>query len=360
MTLDVFRYRLPLTAPLTLPSTTLTHRTGLLLRLDDGRGNQGWGDVAPLPGFSHESLGEAEQALLAHREQSLPPAGQPAETTSALARQLGAWDLPASVHFGIELAAANLYAAERASTLPQVLSSAPADTIAINALLTGEGEPLLRDARRLRRHGYRTVKLKVGRRAVADDVQRVHAVRQVLGPRVALRLDANRAWSWDAAAAFAEALRDVAVEYVEEPLAQPDDLLAFAAAHPHLPLALDETTREHPPSILRDAPPVRAVVLKPTLLGGIGATARWAASARAHGARIVLSTSFESGIGLLGLVALAAAYGGDTTAHGLGAHDRLAADVLHPFATWRGDRIDVAALFASPTLLNEDYLEPVG
>ena len=56
---DLYRYSLPLRRPLTLKGVTLQRREGLLLRLSGDDGSEGWGETAPLPGFSEESLDEA-------------------------------------------------------------------------------------------------------------------------------------------------------------------------------------------------------------------------------------------------------------------------------------------------------------
>ena len=63
---DLYRYRLPFTRPLTLGSLTLDHREGLLLKLSGDDGSEGWGETAPLPGFSMESQDEAASQLRKH------------------------------------------------------------------------------------------------------------------------------------------------------------------------------------------------------------------------------------------------------------------------------------------------------
>ena len=55
---------------------------------------------------------------------------------------------------------------------------------------------VLAKARVARAAGYEAVKLKVGRQALEDDIRLVREVRRVLGSGIALRLDANRAWSY--------------------------------------------------------------------------------------------------------------------------------------------------------------------
>ncbi|MCV6005021.1 hypothetical protein OFO99_36850, partial [Escherichia coli] len=58
----VYRYALPLVAPVRVGAGVLRRREGLLVRLEAG-GASGWGEAAPLPGFSRETLGEAARTL---------------------------------------------------------------------------------------------------------------------------------------------------------------------------------------------------------------------------------------------------------------------------------------------------------
>ena len=60
MTLALYRYQLPFTQPLTFHGKVEVAREGLLVRVD-----KGWGEIAPLPGFSRESLAEAQAESLA-------------------------------------------------------------------------------------------------------------------------------------------------------------------------------------------------------------------------------------------------------------------------------------------------------
>ena len=61
---QVYRWQLPMDAGVVLRERRLKTRDGLLLRLRDGE-REGWGEISPLPGFSLETLDEAQAALLA-------------------------------------------------------------------------------------------------------------------------------------------------------------------------------------------------------------------------------------------------------------------------------------------------------
>lgn len=345
--ITAFRYRLPLRAPLALGGCSLAAREGLLVRVTGDDGSAGWGDVAPLPGFSPESVDEARRSLQA-RAPSLA-----AVDASAALDSLARWKGPSSGRCGLELALFDAQARARGTTLPHALHEAPRPAVSFNALLTDTDEALREAADRLRADGYRAVKLKVGRRPLEEDIARVRAAAEALGD-VALRLDANRAWSADAATRFAEMMAEVPIEYIEEPLADAAALPAWADAT-GCPVALDETIQEG--ASPRDHPYAAAVILKPTLVGGVQAAQRLAREAHAVGAQPVLSASFESGVGLRGLVALAAGLGPEDTPVGLDTYRRLADDVFAPRLPLEGPRVAVDALFAHAETVNAAVIQ---
>lgn len=320
-----FQYRLPLDPPLPGEDGPRTERRGVLLRLTADSGATAWGEAAPLPGFSRETTAEAATALSRIAAQIEPRTAAEWSSDEGLPAGTKA-PPPRSVQFAVESARLALRAAVQDRSVSAELG-ATRDTVSLNTLLPADTEAVAVAAKRCWADGYRTLKLKVGRRSVAADVRRVHALAEVVGANGRIRLDANRAWSVAEAEQFADALGPVPLEYVEEPLADPSALPPFAV-RTGLPVALDETTRERTPDDLEAFAPVAGVVLKPTLLGGISTVRRWAKAARALDATPVLTGAYESGVGIRMLAALAAALT-DAPA-GLLTYDRLADDVLTP------------------------------
>jgi O-succinylbenzoate synthase len=159
----------------------------------------------------------------------------------------------------------------------------------------------------VRASGCRTAKVKVAEpgQSAADDLARVEAVRDALGPAGAIRVDANAAWDVDTAVARIRAL-DAAggLEYVEQPCAGLHEL-AVLRRRIDVRIAVDEVVRraEDPLRVdLREACDV--VVLKVQPLGGVRAALR---VAEAHGLPCVVSSALESSVGIAAGVALAAA-----------------------------------------------------
>jgi L-alanine-DL-glutamate epimerase-like enolase superfamily enzyme len=89
--------------------------------------------------------------------------------------------------------------------------------------------------------GYTMVKMKVGGLPLADDVRRVAAVKETLGNRAALAVDANAKFAREEALAYARALSDFGLRWFEEPCDPLDfALLAEIASIYAPPLATGE------------------------------------------------------------------------------------------------------------------------
>ena len=89
--------------------------------------------------------------------------------------------------------------------------------------------------------GFRAIKMKVGRETLSEDLERVQAVREYIGPDMPLMVDANMRWTVEAAIRAARRLRDYDVYWLEEPTI-PDDYpgMARIAREGGLPVASGE------------------------------------------------------------------------------------------------------------------------
>lgn len=160
----------------------------------------------------------------------------------------------------------------------------------------------------VRAGGCRTVKVKVAEvgQSLAEDVERVSAVRDALGPDGFIRVDANGGWADPVTAAHAIATLDRAVglEYVEQPCRTVEELRAVRGLV-DVPVAADE-------SIRRAADPLRVAreeaadiaVIKVAPLGGVRAALELVEKL---GLPVVVSSALETSVGIAAGVALAAA-----------------------------------------------------
>jgi L-alanine-DL-glutamate epimerase-like enolase superfamily enzyme len=184
--------------------------------------------------------------------------------------------------------------------------------------------------------GFGTLKLKTGpERDSAELVERVAAVREAVGPDVRLRLDVNGAWDVATARERIAAVAAHELEYVEQPVAagDPRDLAAVREGSP-VPIAADESVSSVAAAReLLAAGAADVLVVKPARVGGPVAAWEIAELAAAEGVPVVISTLFETGVGLAAALATAAglpAVDGATGdyAHGLATADLLESDLL--------------------------------
>lgn len=177
--------------------------------------------------------------------------------------------------------------------------------------------------------GCTTAKVKVAEagQALADDVARVEAVRDALGPAGRLRIDANAAWDVDEAERALRVLGAFDLEYVEQPVPTLAEM-ALLRRRVDVPLAADESVRTAPDPLRVPglAAAADVVVLKVQPLGGVRAALQ---VAEAAGLPVVVSSALETSVGIAAGVALAAALPELLYACGLATVRLLAADVVH-------------------------------
>lgn len=155
-------------------------------------------------------------------------------------------------------------------------------------------------------HGCRTAKVKVAElgQGLDDDLARVAAVREALGPQGQVRVDANGAWSVRRAVEAIRKLSEFDLEYVEQPVPTVEDLVEVRR-RVDVPIAADESIRRAgDPMRVQQLDAADVAVLKVQPLGGVRNCLRLAEQLRLP---VVVSSALESSVGIAAGVALAAA-----------------------------------------------------
>ncbi|HWK20998.1 MAG TPA: o-succinylbenzoate synthase [Microbacteriaceae bacterium] len=241
----------------------------------------------------------------------------------------------------------------------------PAPTVRVNATVPAVAPDAVPDIL-ARFPGARTAKVKVAERGqrLADDLARVRAVRDVLGPAGRIRVDANAAWSLDEATLALEALAPLDLEYAEQPVASVADLATLRARLAGaVRIAADESVRKpaDPLDVVR-AGAADVIVLKLQPLGGRARALEIARAAAAEAdVAFVTSSALETSVGLAAAARFAhdvdIAFSSDLD-HGLGTAALLAADVTaEPLLPVDG-RTRVRPVVADPGLLERHAAPP--
>ena len=289
----LFRYSLPLIEPLRMLGQVLNERRGLILRLSEISGKSsaaesfGEGEIAPLPGLHPESLSQAESQIREY-------------LSGNLKFTVRSGNLFGSVRFGLDMAQRTLSQSRQESTGRNYMYSENETfkkQIPVNGLTSASEKKLEFECEHLQNVGFKTIKIKVGRQTVQEDIERVKSARKILGDEISVRLDSNRSWEWEEALEFAHAIKDCRIEYCEEPLRE-FQRLEDLHQQTGIPLALDETLWKNPDPNTLPKLGIRTLILKPGIIGAWESTKFWTAYAEKNEMNVVLSSSFESGLSL--------------------------------------------------------------
>ncbi len=312
-------HRVP--TPLLRPFVTAVRRADaidvVLVEALDSDGRSGWGEAPTswrVTGESPESVRAAVFGPLADALRAVPT--DDAEAVAALTA--GAVIQNAAARSAVECAMTDLRAQAAGESFARALGAARlpghpgTGPVAVRTDMTLSAGPAAELLARATEHvaaGFSCLKLKVA--AGSDAVSALVALRRELGAGVALRVDANQAWSADEAI---RVIRDceeagVGLELVEQPVAAGDlEGLARVTAAVLTPILADEsvwTSSDLDRVIRRRAADLVNVKLAKT--GGPAEALRLAETARAAGVGLMVGCMMESAVGVAAAASLAAA-----------------------------------------------------
>ena len=292
--LRTFRFRRPLRTRF----GELRVRETLELTLTDADGVTGRGEAAPLEPYDGVPLHAVASALERYRPvlERADELGGPRVLDSCRAIA----DVPHAIA-AVDTALWERAAKREGRPLADMLTDRAAWHVPVNATIGAEDRAgAATAAAEAVRQGFGCVKLKVG---IGDDAGRVAAVRAAIGPDVALRIDANGAWTVEEAIASIEALAPAGLELVEEPVHGVHDLAQVRRAVP-VRIAMDETAAQ--PGALASGS-ADAVALKLGRAAGVSGLLAAAELVRATGAEPYVTSVLDGPIGVAAALHAAAA-----------------------------------------------------
>jgi L-alanine-DL-glutamate epimerase-like enolase superfamily enzyme len=296
--LEIAPRRLRLRTPLTTAHGTVVERELLDVLILGADGVAGAGEAAPLPSYDGVALDDVRAALEDCRAIVHDAEGLPRATVLEACRQAAV--LPQAIA-AIDLALWDLEGRRARAPVWRLLGAHPdPPPVAVNALLGAEDRAgAAREATQAVAAGFACVKAKVG---IGDDAGRLAAVRAAVGRDVALRIDANGAWSVEEAVAQLRTLAPCGIECCEEPVHGVEELRRVAE-QTQLPIAMDETA-VGPGALASGATPL--VCLKLSRCGGISGLIEAAETVRAAGGEIYLASTLDGPLGIAGALHAAA------------------------------------------------------
>lgn len=256
-----------------IPLIDGNERVGIIIQLTDDTGRKSSAEIAPHPTLSIEKIVDAFNQLCEIKNIILQIEWQ----SNSLFVELLKLNLFPSVYFGLESALLSLLNPIEESFETHVC-----------AFLMGSKEQILEQAALRKAQGFTFAKLKIGNHSFMDAYDLVTELKD----QFKLRIDVNQAWDTKDAIHFFSKFSLNSFDYVEEPFNNSQDLALF----PH-PLAV-EGHQNLPYAFLEKLPTLKAIIYKPMIQGGMSRCIDLKKWADSRGISIILSSSFESDIGL--------------------------------------------------------------
>lgn len=312
----LYHYSIPVDSQLILRNRFLKRREGLLVQIKC-KENEGWGEIAPLPEYSRETLEQAQEQAIQWLKDW--------DAARSRNEKLSFDGLYPSVAFGLSCALAEMKGTLQTEGNYQV---AP--------LCYGDPDELYEPLDQMQ--GEKVAKIKVGMYEANRDGMIADMLLEAI-PDLYLRLDANRSWTPAKAAMFAKYVKPEhrpRIQFLEEPCKTREESRRFAE-QTGINIAWDESVREPDFEVVAE-PHVTAIVIKPTLVGSLEKCVSLIEKAQNLGMKAVISSSIESSFGLTQLARIARQYTPDVTP-GLDTLDLMEYQVVR---RWPGSGLPVA------------------
>ena len=318
--IQFYPYCLTFKEPFKTAMGIISDREGFVIEIGDDQSCIGWGEAAPFAGFGMESLAETAIALNeAKRSLINAKINAKIEDLNDLENLLARYNHTPAAKHGLELALLNLlvhhlpiHHTERSLShlLAAHFGNPVRDFVPVNAVI-GAVSPNFAaiKAKEYLDQGFSCLKIKVGTDDFEADLQRILAVRSLVGDHGQIRIDANQGWSVQEAIANLKRLEFLQIEYVEQPVIA-GDLLGMAEVRRSqaILIAADESVNNLTQlQQVIDTQAADIIILKPMALGGILTAYRAAMLSLQSGLDVVVTTTIDGAIAREAAFSLAAA-----------------------------------------------------
>lgn len=311
-----------------------TKDTYFLIIEEEGR--RGIGECGLLRGLSADDVPEYEQKL--------------DELCAHIDKGMQYW-YPAlerfpSIQFGVEQAFRDIYTPDPLSHFDTFFARGE-EGQSINGLIwMGDVDFMKEQVEKRLEEGFRCLKMKIGAIDWEEEHRILKAIRQRFSAsELELRVDANGGFTPESAPAVLQALRQLDVHSIEQPIkAGQYEAMANLCANTPIPIALDEEliglfTKEQRQEML-DAIQPQYIILKPSFIGGWRGSRDWIERAEKKNIGWWVTSALESNIGLNAIAEWTSTLGNEMP-QGLGTGSLYTNNIDGPLMVYKGHLVKV-------------------
>ncbi|RRB02922.1 dipeptide epimerase [Larkinella rosea] len=212
--IDVFKFNIPLKAPIAISLGTIESARNLLVRIH-ADGLIGWGEGSPFWMIVGETQ---ETGYAAARDFARLLIGQNALDIEGNLNRLDAY-LPnhPTLKSAFDMALYDLAAKAARMPLYAFLGGTKRTLVTDETIYLNSPERMAQDAIRIKEKGGVAIKVKLGTNQ-RDDIRRVEVIREAVGGGIPIRTDANQGWDYVTAVNVLRTIQDWNIEYCEQPV----------------------------------------------------------------------------------------------------------------------------------------------
>lgn len=303
------RLSVPLRVPFKTALRSVERVEDIVVAIDTDSGEVGYGEAPPTGVITGDTGGAIVAAVRDHIEKHIVgrDVDELEELLQAIQKSLVG---NTSAKAAVDMAVWDLYGQLYRIPVYKLMGGARKRIVTDITISVNEPEEMARDAADALARGYDCLKVKVGANP-ALDVERLSAIREVAGPEICVRIDANQAWKPKEAVKLLNQMqeRGLDIEFVEQPVAARDvEGLKYVTERSYVPVLADE-------SVFSPADAVRImqmgaadlVNIKLMKCGGLYNALKIASAAEIYGVECMIGCMLEAKIAVNAAVELACA-----------------------------------------------------
>ena len=313
--LSYYAFKVPFKVPFRISNLTIHSRNGVYIVYDNGD-FIAYGEIAPLPGFSKESIDQVVSVLI-ENQKNLEHAILKNEAEQLIAILDSIHNFP-SLSFGLDALLLDLNSKKNSTSLHKNVGITHHNSVKVNGTIGIQNvKSSISKAHSLINEGVDTLKLKVGVDH-AKELEIIAALRDHYST-IKIRIDANQAWDPKMAIQCLKDFEKYKIEYCEQPVCKFDiNGLKKVKNEVAIPIAADESVRSfHHAKELVKANACDIIILKPSLFGRIKNCLIAKKLCDSNKMDIVITTAFDTIVGRTITALLASNLGSNKYAHGL-------------------------------------------
>ena len=242
--IDIIKLNLPYKEPFVISLGVIESATNVVIKIHTNTGLTGIGECAPFVTI----VGETQETVVSYAKQLAQILK--GKNPFALEERLREIDRAVAGNFtmksAFDMALYDLLAKRANMPLYQLLGGQNNRKIYTDMTISiGPPEKVARDALAFQEAGFPAIKVKLGTNT-RDDVARIKAIREAVGEKYPIRIDANQGWDTITAINTLKALEKYNIEHCEQPIARWNDReMAKVRANSPIPIMADESVFDH-------------------------------------------------------------------------------------------------------------------